>query len=91
MQDTSTLDPGSTAAVGEDEEDELDALLDSYAAQAARDVQAVQAKAKQKPKGQTKGMKEAREEGLATALGADNKGFQLLAKMGYKEGSALGA
>lgn len=33
---------------------------------------------------------EQREQGLATALSSDNKGFQLLKKMGYKEGSKLG-
>lgn len=33
---------------------------------------------------------EQREQGLATALSSDNKGFQLLKKMGYREGSKLG-
>ncbi|CAF3263879.1 unnamed protein product [Rotaria sp. Silwood2] len=35
--------------------------------------------------------KEQREQGLSTAITSDNKGFQLLKKMGYKEGSKLGA
>ncbi|CAM4886496.1 unnamed protein product [Rotaria socialis] len=34
---------------------------------------------------------EQREQGLSTAITSDNKGFQLLKKMGYKEGSKLGA
>ena len=33
---------------------------------------------------------EQREQGLSTAITSDNKGFQLLKKMGYKEGSKLG-
>lgn len=34
---------------------------------------------------------EQREKGLSTAINSDNKGFQLLKKMGYKEGSKLGS
>ena len=33
---------------------------------------------------------EQREQGLSTAITSDNKGYQLLKKMGYKEGSKLG-
>ena len=33
---------------------------------------------------------EKREEGLNSAIGAENKGFALLSKMGYKPGMALG-
>ena len=33
---------------------------------------------------------EKREEGLQKSLGADNKGFALLAKMGYKPGMGIG-
>ncbi|UJR22801.1 hypothetical protein I4U23_025832 [Adineta vaga] len=33
---------------------------------------------------------EQREQGLSTAITSDNKGFQLLKKMGYKEGTKLG-
>lgn len=33
---------------------------------------------------------DAREEGLQTALTADNKGFAMLARMGYKAGQSLG-
>ncbi|KAI8911297.1 hypothetical protein DFJ77DRAFT_512305 [Powellomyces hirtus] len=34
--------------------------------------------------------KETREKGLATSIGGDNKGFQMLAKMGYKQGMGIG-
>ena len=34
---------------------------------------------------------EQRDQGLSTALTSDNKGYQLLKKMGYKDGSKLGA
>ncbi|KAJ3160867.1 G patch domain-containing protein 11 [Geranomyces michiganensis] len=34
--------------------------------------------------------RERREEGLAAEIGAENKGFQMLAKMGYKKGEGLG-
>lgn len=34
--------------------------------------------------------KETREKGLSTALSSDNKGFRLMAKMGYKSGEGLG-
>ena len=34
--------------------------------------------------------KEKRDEGLGAALTSDNKGFSLLAKMGYKPGMAIG-
>lgn len=33
---------------------------------------------------------ERREEGLNSAISADNKGFSMLAKMGYKQGDAIG-
>lgn len=33
---------------------------------------------------------EKRQEGLATPLSKDNKGFTLLQKMGYKQGSGIG-
>ena len=33
---------------------------------------------------------EARDEGLSKSIGQSNKGFALLAKMGYKEGMGLG-
>ena len=45
-------------------------------------------KNKQKPKAVIE--KEKRNEGLSNALTSDNKGFSLLAKMGYKPGMAIG-
>ena len=33
---------------------------------------------------------EAREKGLSMPISSDNKGFTLLQKMGYKEGTSLG-
>lgn len=33
---------------------------------------------------------ERREEGLSSAISSDNKGFSMLAKMGYKQGDAIG-
>lgn len=45
-------------------------------------------KSKQKPKAVIE--KEKREEGLGAAISSDNKGFSLLAKMGYKPGMVIG-
>ena len=44
--------------------------------------------AKMKPKKVIE--KETRDKGLSTALSSDNKGFRLMAKMGYKSGEGLG-
>lgn len=43
-----------------------------------------------KPKNYREQEKEAREKGLNTAISSDNKGFQLLQKMGFKPGASLG-
>lgn len=45
-------------------------------------------KDKQKPVKQLE--LERREEGLSAAISSDNKGFAMLAKMGYKQGDAIG-
>ncbi|XP_031621220.1 G patch domain-containing protein 11 [Contarinia nasturtii] len=45
-------------------------------------------KNKQKPVKQLEA--ERREEGLSAAISSDNKGFAMLAKMGYKQGDAIG-
>lgn len=45
-------------------------------------------KVKQKPVKQLEA--ERREEGLSAAISSDNKGFAMLAKMGYKQGDAIG-
>ncbi|KAK4874290.1 hypothetical protein RN001_013650 [Aquatica leii] len=43
-----------------------------------------------KPKRYHEQEQEVRDKGLSTAISEDNKGFQLLQKMGYKSGSGLG-
>lgn len=43
-----------------------------------------------KPKSYHEQESEAREKGLNTAISADNKGFKMLEKMGFKAGSSLG-
>lgn len=43
-----------------------------------------------RPKSYHEQEKETREKGLNTAIPAENKGFQLLAKMGFKPGASLG-
>lgn len=43
-----------------------------------------------KPKSRQQQQKEQLEKGLSTAISSDNKGFQMLAKMGFKEGEGLG-
>lgn len=43
-----------------------------------------------RPKSYHEQEKETREKGLSTAISAENKGFQLLAKMGFKPGASLG-
>lgn len=48
----------------------------------------VEQKHKQKPVKQLE--EERREEGLKSAISTDNKGFAMLAKMGYKQGDAIG-
>lgn len=43
-----------------------------------------------KPKTYHEQEQETREKGLSTAISSDNKGFQLLAKMGFRPGASLG-
>lgn len=68
---------------------ELDAVLDKYSAQAQRDISKVQeGEERVRPSKRLKaGSAERRAEALAQPLPADNKGFQLLTKMGYRPGS----
>eukprot|EP00884_Botryococcus_braunii_P008384 jgi/Botrbrau1/17547/Bobra.0766s0003.1 len=73
-----------------EEEDELDKLLNSYEHQAQSDLVAVQAAVTKKPNHVANSMIARREEGLSTPLAPETKGYQLLAKMGYKPGQALG-
>jgi hypothetical protein len=67
-----------------EEKDDLDALLDSYSKEADKAAKRVQ-KQQHKQQG-PKSMVRAREEGLQRPLGQDNKGFQILSKLGYVEG-----
>ncbi|GAB4818345.1 hypothetical protein N2152v2_005391 [Parachlorella kessleri] len=69
------------------EEDDLDKLLNQYEQQAAQDLQRVQPKEEKRRK--LSGTQQ-REEALQQPLAADNKGFKLLAAMGYKPGQGLG-
>lgn len=70
------------------QEDDLDALLDMYSAEAEKATKDVLQRNK-KP-ATAKNMAELRDEGLNQPLSAENKGFQLLKAMGYKEGEGLG-
>lgn len=83
----------ASGAVNEEPSDNLDALLDMYSAQAEKESQevlAATAAAAALPKGGVKRMMEVRDEGLNKRLDSSNKGFQLLEKMGYKSGQAIG-
>ncbi|KAL4444007.1 hypothetical protein ABPG75_011744 [Micractinium tetrahymenae] len=73
-------------------EDELDALLQRYEQQAAADVAAVQQQAggQGSRKRQKLSAADKREAALSQPLGADNKGFKLLAAMGYQQGQRIG-
>ena len=75
----------------EETDDELDALLDSYALQAAKDLNQVEAKSKKAASKQPKNMAAAREEGLSQPVSEQSKGFKLLSAMGYVAGTGLGA
>ncbi len=79
---------------GDTEPDELDALLDAYTAQAEQENKKLESKAK---RGREKlvgkvpmSMSRVREEALQQPIDRNNKGFKMLAAMGYQEGSALG-
>ncbi|MEW5310736.1 MAG: hypothetical protein WDW38_002504 [Sanguina aurantia] len=114
--------PDETALNGlEEEQDELEALLESYTRQAEAECAASGAAATaarstavrgrsrsggsrgggtaaatgrgggaSRGSGGSKSMEAAREEGLARPLGSDNRGYRMLLKMGYSQGSALG-
>ncbi|GMH38395.1 hypothetical protein BSKO_06279 [Bryopsis sp. KO-2023] len=65
--------------------DELDDLMREYEKQAAADLKSIRPAPKKAPK-----MMDRLEDGLSTRIEGNNKGWQLLAKMGYKEGEGLG-
>ncbi|PSC75301.1 DNA-directed RNA polymerases IV and V subunit 3 [Micractinium conductrix] len=90
----STADAAASGSP-EEEEVDLDALLLRYEQQAAADVAAVlQQQQQQQDGGARKRQKlsaaDKREEALSQPLGQDNKGFKLLAAMGYREGQRIG-
>ncbi|KAJ3047188.1 hypothetical protein HK097_000153 [Rhizophlyctis rosea] len=60
----------------------------TYSERRKQQLQSQQQRGYNKPKDQAE--REAREEGLASHIPEDNKGFQMLTKMGYKKGEALG-
>ncbi|GLC74099.1 hypothetical protein PLESTF_001459700 [Pleodorina starrii] len=72
-----------------DEDDELERLLNSYSAEAAKQNQRLEAKASRKA--QPRKEKVVREAGLQQPLDACNKGYVLLRKMGYQDGKGLGS
>ncbi|BDA45554.1 probable G patch domain-containing protein 11 [Coccomyxa sp. Obi] len=80
------VEEGSSQA---EEEDDLDKLLEQYERQAEADKAKVLSAKEEKSLAQM-GMAELRENALAKPLSAQTKGFQLLAKMGYKEGEGIG-
>lgn len=73
-------------------EDDLDALLDAYSAQAEQESRAVQDSlaAASAPRKAPARMAAARDAGLSTSLGPSNVGFRLLAKQGYAAGEGIG-
>jgi hypothetical protein len=84
--------PRAAAGAGADEDDdELDRLLDEYSAQAAVEAAAAAAsRAATAARGRRRPAAATRAEALAAPLPAENKGAQLLAKMGYLPGQGLG-
>ena len=75
----------SSAPPGDDStEDALEALLNGYEAEAQAQVQEAlrMAKGKRRQPGSLPGMVRGREEGLSRPLAPENKGFQLMSKMG---------
>eukprot|EP00210_Caulerpa_lentillifera_P009550 g9108.t1 len=67
-------------------DDELDALTREYEKQAKNDLERVLEKTNK-----TLSAEEKRERALSQKLSEENKGYQLLQKMGYIEGKGLGA
>ncbi|CAD7704687.1 unnamed protein product [Ostreobium quekettii] len=67
------------------EDDELAALMRQYECQAKADLEAAQAQV-----AAPKSMSGLREKGLTERIAPSNKGYQLLAQMGYQHGQGLG-
>lgn len=71
-------------------QDDVDLLFAEYEAQAAADRAHTEQKSRQMKQKLQKSMKELRQEGLEAPIARDNKGFQMLAAMGYQQGQGLG-
>ncbi|GIL90969.1 hypothetical protein Vretifemale_18675 [Volvox reticuliferus] len=72
-----------------DDVDELEALLDSYTADAEKQIRRLEARAGRYAKPRKE--KAVREAGLSQPLDEGNKGYILLQKMGYERGKGLGS
>ncbi|KAI8468044.1 MAG: G-patch domain-containing protein [Monoraphidium minutum] len=82
---------GGDLGPSEGEDDPLDRLLDEYSAQAAAEAAAADAaRAARGRRAAPRPAAAARAEALAAPLPAENKGFALLSKMGYRPGQGLG-
>lgn len=92
--DTAQQEPITTSKAfqensGSSDDDELNRLTRLYEAEAATSrSSAQQEQANKQPQ---RSMAELRKDGLSTPLSAHNKGYQLLAKMGYQAGQGLGS
>ncbi|DBA96331.1 hypothetical protein WJX82_007548 [Trebouxia sp. C0006] len=72
------------------EAEDVDKLFAEYEAQAKADSAAAERKTLKLTNKRQKSMKEIRQEGLDAPIANDNKGFQMLAAMGYQPGRGLG-
>lgn len=72
------------------QEDDVDSLFAAYEAQAAADRAETERKLHKHSQKPQKSMREIRDDGLAIPIASDNKGFQMLAAMGYQHGQGLG-
>ena len=89
-QPSSAPDPPASAEEEEESEEEsLDKLTTKYARQAQQETRRALHRAR-KQTGRQKSMETVRAEGLARPLDCANKGFQLLAQMGYEQGKGIG-
>jgi hypothetical protein len=86
-----THDGQPPAPVADDEDDPLDRLLDAYTAQAEEETARALRKHQQRARrGHQAPAAARRSAALAAPLPADNKGAQLLSKMGFAPGQGLG-
>ena len=90
------------ASQGQEEEDDYMSMAileptqplqkETYTARRARKQREAEARSRPKSKAELAAVADAvREDGLSTALPSTSKGFQMMAKLGFRPGSALGA